>query len=57
MRGAGTCWVQQTSMMPQFGAGCMFLIFAARNNGTNRFEACTTIQAVTGPINIYWTGR
>ena len=38
--------------MPRFDAGGMpFLVFSARKNGTNRFEAYATMQVVAGPIN------
>ena len=39
-------------LIPRFDVGRMlFLVFAARKNGTNRFEAYATMQIVAGPIN------
>lgn len=39
-------------LIPRFDAGGMMsLIFSARKNGTNKFEAYATMQVVAGPIN------
>ena len=53
MRGGGDVLVAiDKHLIPRFDAGSMlFLVFAARKNGTNRFEAYATMQVVAGPIN------
>ena len=53
MRGGGDVLVAvDKHLIPRFDVGNMlFLVFAARKNGTNRFEAYATMQVVAGPIN------
>lgn len=53
MRGGGDVLVAiDKHLIPRFDAGSMlFLVFSARKNGTNRFEAYATMQVVAGPIN------
>jgi len=53
MRGGGDVPVATDKhLIPRFDAGSMlFPVFAARKNGTNRFEACATMQVVAGPVN------
>ncbi|MCG8531376.1 MAG: transposase [Desulfovibrionales bacterium] len=53
MRGGGDVLVAiDKHLIPRFDVGSMlFLVFAARKGGTNRFEAYATMQVVAGPIN------
>ncbi len=53
MRGGGDVPVAiDKRLIPRFDAGDMLsVIFSARKNGTNRFEAYAAMQVVAGPIN------
>ncbi len=53
MRGGGDVPVAADKrLIPRFDMGSMIsLIFSARKNGTDRFEAYAAMQAVAGPVN------
>ncbi len=53
MRGGGDVLVAvDKHLIPRFDIGNMIsLIFSARKNGTNKFEAYATMQVVAGPVN------